>query len=159
MKLSMLVDPSKCVGCHACEVACMQEHSSSRPMVRVEEVEAELGLRYVPVVCRHCGRPPCVEVCPTEALRVAANGVVVLDASRCIGCGACIPVCPFKAIGYDPDRGVATKCDMCMSRVGRGLPPSCVAYCPTGALRFGDLSSLASDLRRESAKAYGGSKP
>ncbi|RLF16235.1 MAG: ferredoxin [Thermoprotei archaeon] len=156
VKLTLLIDPSKCIGCYACEVACKQEHGLSgwaEPFIKVKEVRRLHGtyVSYVPVVCRHCGRPPCIEVCPTGALEKTKEGAVLLDVEKCIGCGACIPVCPFKALVFDPEEGVVKKCDLCVERVKEGLEPSCVAHCPSSALVFGETSSLIDELRSKSA--------
>jgi carbon-monoxide dehydrogenase iron sulfur subunit len=137
----IFVEASKCLACRACEIACALRHSESgeltqalleqpraRPRVAVRETKGKVA----PVQCMQCARPKCVEVCGAGALtKDPESGLVLLDQSKCTGCGLCVEACPFAAIFLDQERGIAYKCDLCDGR------PACVAACPTNALLFG----------------------
>ncbi|MFQ6081282.1 MAG: 4Fe-4S dicluster domain-containing protein [Candidatus Bathyarchaeia archaeon] len=85
----------------------------------------------VPIVCRQCAKPPCVEACPVDAfIRDAKTGVLLISEELCIGCGACAEKCPFHAITMHPDKDIAIKCDLC------GGDPACVKFCPGKVLRY-----------------------
>jgi Fe-S-cluster-containing dehydrogenase component len=103
---------------------------------------------FVPKLCNQCARPPCVQVCPVGATFSTADGVVLVDGERCIGCRYCIQACPYGARYLHPERRVADKCTFCYHRLVRGLAPACVEVCPTQARIFGDLRSKASRLVR-----------
>ena len=103
---------------------------------------------FVPKLCNHCAHPPCVQVCPVGATFATEDGVVLIDAKRCIGCRYCIQACPYGARYLDPRTKTADKCTFCYHRVRRGLLPACVEVCPTQARIFGDLRSKASRLVR-----------
>jgi carbon-monoxide dehydrogenase iron sulfur subunit len=137
----IFADDARCLACRACEIACSLRHSESgvleqaiaeRPPARSCVVVRLNKGKNSPVQCMQCARPKCVEVCEPGALRKdEETGLVVLDQSKCTGCGLCVEACPFDAIFLDDDRGVAYKCDLC------GGQPACVAACPTGSLLFG----------------------
>ncbi len=157
----ILVSPELCTGCKSCEIECAVEHSRSKsvyfahletpppiPRVRVRAVD-----RYsVPMGCRHCADAPCMAVCPTKAISRSAEGFVLIDSARCIGCLMCAEACPYRAIRFDPALRVAVKCDFCVDRVRRGMRPACVEACPTTALRFGPLETLMSEVAGAKAK-------
>ncbi len=103
---------------------------------------------FVPKLCNHCANPPCVQVCPVGATFSTADGVVLVDRERCVGCRYCIQACPYGARYLDPRTRTAEKCTFCYHRVVRGLEPACVEVCPTQARIFGDLRSRASRLVR-----------
>ena len=103
---------------------------------------------FVPKLCNHCAHPPCVQVCPVGATFATKDGVVLVDANRCIGCRYCIQACPYGARFYNHRTNTADKCTFCYHRVVKGLNPACVEVCPTGARIFGDLRSRASRLVR-----------
>jgi Fe-S-cluster-containing dehydrogenase component len=140
------------VGCEACAVACMDQHDL--PVTRKEQgwrqvFRVESGsypaadVVYVSLTCRHCVDAPCVTACPAHALgRDVATGAVEVAAERCIGCRSCAPACPFGIPRYAAD-GTMVKCDLCAARVAEGLLPACVRVCPTGALTFAEVESLA----------------
>jgi formate dehydrogenase iron-sulfur subunit len=89
----------------------------------------------------HCTNAPCVDVCPTRALKYHPLGVVTLEQDLCNGCGYCLTACPFNIPRLETDvltgRGKATKCNLCQDRVTNGLMPACAKTCPPGAIRFG----------------------
>ncbi len=136
-------DKEKCCACGACAVACMALHDTDlaageRPFRRVRMQErVENGawhIEYLSESCRHCGRAPCMEACPTTALRRDEfAGFVWVEKSVCTGCGACISACPFGAMSLDK-QGRAAKCDGCRDFVRLGNAPVCVSACPYGAL-------------------------
>jgi tetrathionate reductase subunit B len=107
---------------------------------------------FVPRLCMQCENPPCTWVCPVSATFRMADGVVLVDERRCIGCGYCITACPYGARYMVPagetlpkgQSGVVDKCTFCYHRVTRGLDPACVEVCPVGARVFGDLNDVAS---------------
>ncbi|WP_270296813.1 4Fe-4S dicluster domain-containing protein [Eggerthella sinensis] len=107
MTYGMLIDLKKCVGCHACAVACKEAHGTP-PGVTRSHVKREFEGEYphavkhvVPMLCMHCENPPCVEVCPTEgATYKREDGIVVVDKEKCIGCKSCIMACPYGARYY-----------------------------------------------------------
>jgi len=153
------VDPSRCVGCKSCEIACAVEHSSSKtlygaitefplPRPRTKVVSAD-GI-YVPMRCMHCDPAPCVEACPTGSMHRTEEGFVVSDPRRCIGCRTCLLACPFGHPSYSSENKVI-KCDHCVDRVRAGLPPACVEACPTGALRYGRTEDLLDEEKRKRA--------
>lgn len=103
---------------------------------------------FVPKLCNHCEKPPCVQVCPVGATFVSEDGVVLVDPEYCIGCRYCIQACPYGARYLDPRTRTADKCTFCYHRITKGLQPACVEVCPTQARVFGELEQRASPLQR-----------
>jgi tetrathionate reductase subunit B len=110
---------------------------------------------FLPRLCMQCENPPCVAVCPVSATYRTPEGIVLVDQTRCIGCGYCVVACPYGARYIVPagDRsptgqvGVADKCTWCYHRISRGENPACVEVCPVGARVFGDLSDPDSPIQ------------
>ncbi len=149
MQLGFVIDQSRCIGCHACSVACKQENDVPLGGFRtwVKYVEAgtfpEVDRHFAVLRCNQCTRPPCAAICPTGALQKRADGVVDLDRDACVGCRACLQACPYEALHFDDSRGVASKCHFCAHRVEKSLAPACVSVCPTQALLPVDLHDPA----------------
>ncbi|MCF8039978.1 MAG: 4Fe-4S dicluster domain-containing protein [Desulfohalobiaceae bacterium] len=146
-KYSLLFYRKDCMGCHACEVACKQEHrlGVGPRLVRVEEKSSD----FFPVYCHHCTRAPCKEACPVEAISRDANGAVLIDNEVCIGCRECLEACPFGAMQFDDEQEVAIKCDMCTERLSQGLTPACYSVCPTRCIAWGGTGAITEKLVNE----------
>jgi DMSO reductase iron-sulfur subunit len=160
IKKSLLLDVDLCVGCFACEVACKQEHNLpvGRRWIRVvkvgpKKVGGKLFMHFVPVHCRHCGKPPCIDVCPVGAISKRSDGIVLSNEELCIGCKICMEACPFGALQYNPEKEVIEACNLCVERVDKGLEPICVQNCPTGALRFGDTTEFVLQRQKRGVKS------
>jgi Fe-S-cluster-containing dehydrogenase component len=103
----MVIDLRKCVGCHACTIACVAENKLPPGVVYRQVVEEEIGrypnvtMRFMPRPCLHCDEPPCVPVCPVNATFKRPDGVVVMDYNRCIGCRYCMNACPYNSRYFD----------------------------------------------------------
>ena len=153
-KWGKILDQNRCIGCHACTVACKQEHSVPLGVTRTYVKQVEVGSfpnsqRHFQVTrCNQCNEPPCVDACPTTAMYRRPDGIVDFDRNRCIGCKACIAACPYDAIYIDPESHSAEKCNFCTNRIDIGLEPACVAVCPTQAILVGDLNDPASEVSR-----------
>lgn len=139
------IDLRKCIGCHACTIACKAEHDIpigvNRCWVKTVEKGTFPDTRrfFFPVLCNQCDAAPCVRICPTGALFKRRDGIVDLNGSSCIGCRACMEACPYDQLFIDPGTRTAEKCNFCANRVENQLLPSCVVVCPTGCRIFGDL--------------------
>jgi Fe-S-cluster-containing dehydrogenase component len=103
----MVIDTRKCVGCHACTVACIAENKLPPGVVYRPVVEEEFGTypnvtrRFTPKPCMQCDNPPCVPVCPVNATYQNEDGVVIVDYQQCIGCRYCITACPYASRTFD----------------------------------------------------------
>jgi len=196
----MVVDTRKCIeGCTVCTDVCHSLHNvpdhrlpdgspdtkneikwiwkepyaNAFPSKSTQFVSDTLKNHKTPVLCNHCDEPPCVRVCPTQATFKRADGIVLMDFHRCIGCRFCMAACPYgsrsfnwkepriegsvKVIGRqgEPDRGFPTrdrgvveKCNFCAERLAQGQLPACVVNCPGKALTFGDLNDPQSEIRQ-----------
>ena len=170
MNRFVIAEPSKCIGCRTCEVACALAHpigDGTAQVLSPENFKPRLHLVKdlkitAPVQCRQCENAPCVNACPTGALVYRAGTVQLLEA-RCIGCQTCVLACPFGVIevirvpvtqqklGSPSTRttvSVAHKCDLCID-VPSG--PACITVCPTNALFLIDPAGLdaTNSKRRE----------
>ncbi|MFQ5921864.1 MAG: NrfD/PsrC family molybdoenzyme membrane anchor subunit [Anaerolineales bacterium] len=96
--------------------------------------------------CNHCANPPCVRICPTEAMYQREDGIVEFDPSICIACKACMQACPYDAIYIDPQYHTAAKCHFCAHRTDIGLEPACVIVCPTHSIIAGNLDDPNSEI-------------
>ena len=133
----VILDMDRCIGCHSCSAACFYSHQG---MPNISYGIIEEGT--LPVICRQCEEPACVEACPVEALRREPSGVVRRSRMLCIGCGSCVYACPFGVIPPDLSRHQVAKCDLCEERVLAGGVPRCVSACTSGALRFESAESM-----------------
>ncbi len=158
MQLGFVIDHTKCIGCHACTVACKAENDvplgSFRTWVKYTEQGTfpEVKRSFGVLRCNQCTSAPCVTICPTGALSKMENGIVDVDPARCIGCKACMQGCPYDALYVNPHSGTAEKCHFCAHRVETGLAPACAVVCPTEAIIPGDFhdpESIVSRMKRE----------
>lgn len=172
MRYGFVIDQNRCIGCHACTVACKEEHNIAVGVNRTWVKYIERGnypdtRRHFAVLrCNHCDDAPCIEICPTVALFRRADGIVDFDNERCIGCKSCMQACPYDALYIDPDRNTAAKCNFDASRVDMGYKPACEVVCPTQAILSGDLDDPTSAISKRIAmekvsvrKAEKGTKP
>lgn len=164
--VAKLIDISKCIGCKACQVACMQWNDLR------DEVGTTTGIYDNPVDltdqswtvmrfaefknpdgklewlirkdgCMHCEDPGCLKACPSPGAIVKyGNGIVDFNSANCIGCGYCVAGCPFNIPRISKKDNKAYKCTLCSDRVAVGLEPACVKTCPTGAIQFGAKSDM-----------------
>ncbi len=165
-KVAKLIDVSKCIGCKACQVACMEWNDlrdeigtnqgvydnpldltdKSWTVMRFSEVEVEkdkLEWLIRKDGCMHCADPGCLKACPAPGAIVQySNGIVDFHEEHCIGCGYCITGCPFNVPRISKKDSKAYKCTLCSDRVGVGQEPACVKTCPTGALVFGSKEDM-----------------
>jgi Fe-S-cluster-containing dehydrogenase component/formate-dependent nitrite reductase membrane component NrfD len=154
MRLSFVIDHSRCIGCHACSLACKAEHDvplgSYRTWVKYVEKGAFPDVRrfFTVLRCNHCDDAPCITICPVTALFRRSNGIVDFDRDACIGCKACMQACPYDALYIHPDRGTAEKCNFCAHRVEQEMEPPCATVCPTESIVVGDLDDPASRVSR-----------
>ena len=169
----LLIDVSKCTeGCSDCVSACSSEHgwkTTGHPATdpqwirKVKLRDPKSGAtRSAPVMCQHCAEPPCADVCPTGASFKRADGIVLVDRHRCIGCRYCMMACPYKARSFVHEaledqkphapRGMGTVegCTLCVHRVDKGEVPACVQACAQtgGAILFGDIADPNSEISK-----------
>ena len=153
-KYAFVIDQRKCIGCHACTVACKAEHDVpigvNRTWVKyMEKGEFPNSRRYFLVNrCNHCDNAPCVTICPTKALFKRPDGIVDFDNTRCIGCKSCMQACPYDALYIEPNSHTAAKCNYCAHRVEVGLEPACVVVCPVHAIIAGDIHNPNTEIAR-----------
>ncbi len=154
MNFGFIIDNRKCIGCHACTVACKSEHQVpvgvNRTWVKyIEKGEFPDTRRLFSVMrCNHCADAPCVEICPVTSLYKRDDGIVDFDSRRCIGCKACTQACPYDAIFMDPESHTSAKCNYCTHRVDIGLEPACVVVCPEHAIISGDMDNPQTEISK-----------
>ena len=179
-RYAMVIKTDLCIGCQTCSVACKMENLTlpgcSRTTVKeLVDVKWEIG------ICMQCENPPCVPSCQVKATWRNDLGIIVVDQEKCIGCGKCIKACPYQARRINPKKGYfkkvlpyeeiakkakevhryhkpgkVDKCDFCLHRVKKNIPPMCVEACTTLARIFGDRDDPQSEVSRLLAK---GAKP
>lgn len=171
-RFAMLMDLDKCIGCHACTVACKAENGVAIGGYRTKVLEEEYGQYpetsrfFLPMMCNHCEDAPCITACPNNAIIRKDNGIVDILKDKCGGTTLCVSACPYGAIYINPDRNPteevanypsrqvikADKCNFCDHRIEAGLEPACSDTCPTDARVFGDLEdekSLVAKIVKE----------
>jgi formate dehydrogenase gamma subunit len=156
MRYAMMIDLDECVGCQACVSSCKERWDSGPGAARDWVMtfaygardEGDLSLAFYPGLCNHCDDHPCTEDCPTGATYQDEHGVVVVDPDVCIGCGNCVPKCPYGARHADAKKGIVEKCNFCSPHVARGEQPACVATCLAECRHFGDVDDPNSEVSR-----------
>ena len=183
VQLALVIDLNVCVGCHACVTSCKEWNTSgwAGPLTdenpygadptgvffnRVQTYECgtypQTETIHFPKSCLHCEEPPCVPVCPTGAsYKREADGIVLVDYDKCIGCKYCSWSCPYGAREFDPVQGVMKKCTLCVDRLydmtlaEDRRQPACVLACPPAARIFGDINDPDSEAARAIRDAGG----
>ena len=173
MQLGFVIDQSRCIGCHACTVACKSENDvpigSFRTWVKYTESGEfpEVKRTFGVLRCNQCSGAPCTTICPVTAIyKRESDGIVDIDRTVCIGCKACMQGCPYDAIYLNESSGVAEKCHFCAHRTEMGLAPACAVVCPTEAIIPGDfddptsvVSQMKNDDRLTARKVEAGTGP
>ncbi len=170
------IDIEKCIGCGRCADACKKENNvpvepfffrtwveqytiTNDEKVLVESPNGGIDgftqqvpddeiykTFFVPKLCNHCAKAPCVQVCPVGATFITPDGVVLVDEKYCIGCRYCVQACPYGARFIHPVKKVASKCTLCYHRLTKGMNPACMEVCPTGARIMGNLRDKSGKL-------------
>lgn len=155
---TLLIDPSRCIGCYNCQIACKDEHCDndwspvSKPQgkgqfwIRIEEKEASTGARMkvfrFPYICQHCKNPPCMAPVPGSVYR-RSDGIIIIDPEKARDHKEIVDACPYGAIYWNDELSLPQKCTMCAHLLDNGWDrPRCVTACPTDALSFVDVDTL-----------------
>jgi len=177
-----LIDTTTCIGCKACEVACLEWNGytftdttfnnsyQTMPetawnywnLIKFNEHEREDGSPMLLMrkdQCMHCADPGCLKACPADGAIVQySNGIVDFQQANCIGCGYCVSGCPFDIPKFNPSTKKMFKCTLCSDRVNEGLEPACIKSCPTGCLHFGtkdDMLNIAETRTKQLRDHFG----
>jgi len=165
LEVAKLIDVSRCIGCKACQSACMEWNDlrdevgvnvgsytnppdltdQSWTLMRFYEEQIEGSLQWLILKdgCLHCAEPGCLKACPSPGAIVQyTNGVVDFHQENCIGCGYCISGCPFNIPRLSKHDNKVYKCTLCSDRISVGLEPACIKACPTQALSFGSKEDM-----------------
>jgi len=163
--VSKYIDTTTCIGCKACEAACVEWndlrrvateqtgtyqtmptlHAEYWNLIRFNERDFDGGIVWLmrKDQCMHCDEPGCLAACPAPGAIVQyANGIVDVNPDQCIGCGYCETGCPFDVPRFHQTTGKMAKCTLCVDRVSVGLEPACIKACPTGCLQFGTKDDM-----------------
>jgi formate dehydrogenase iron-sulfur subunit len=151
-----------CIGCNACQDGCKaanklpegeEKRLSPTAFTALEEHDGKFARR----LCQHCEEPTCKSVCPVGAFTKTAEGPVLYDAEKCIGCRYCMQACPFRVPRYEwkSTHPRVQKCIFCSERLKQGLQTACAEACPTGATKFGDRDELLLEAGRRMAAEPG----
>jgi anaerobic dimethyl sulfoxide reductase subunit B (iron-sulfur subunit) len=159
-------DHTRCVKCHACEIACKTWNEIDigprwREVVKIESgTFPNVRAMNVSMACMHCGDAPCRNACPVTAIsKSTETGIVLVDQNKCIGCGFCVWACPFNAPQLTTKTGKMEKCTFCQTPGKErplDMPRACEEICPTGAIKSGPLSELAKLNREKTAMRLAG---
>ncbi len=157
---AIVVDLDRCIGCHGCEIACKNENNIALGEYWNKVVERgpfgeypDLEMYFLPTMCQQCQDAPCVNVCPTGASYRDADGMVLVDKEKCIGCKYCMMACPYGVRSWSPSEHVVEKCTLCGQLTSVGEEPKCVAACCASARFYGDLDDPNSDASKALAAA------
>src|SRR4030042_701743 len=172
----IVFDVQKCIGCGRCAKACKDENDVPKepfffrtwveqytvrndgsvniisPNGGIDGFEQQVPDEdifksfFVPKMCHHCSKSPCIQVCPVGATFDSPEGIVLIDEKYCIGCRYCIQACPYGCRFLNPVKKVADKCTLCYHRLRKGLDPACMEVCPTGARIYGNLRDKNSKI-------------
>jgi formate dehydrogenase iron-sulfur subunit len=162
MRAAILTDTTRCIGCQECSIACHKVNRLPADVPRRWDLDDGLSARnwtsvvepsrgkYVRKLCRHCLEPACASACPVGALSRTADGPVVYDGTKCMGCRYCMMACPYGIPRYTWDEPVpyVRKCILCADRLRSGGKPACTEACPEKATIFGDRAALIEEARR-----------
>jgi tetrathionate reductase subunit B len=169
----LALDVERCIGCHACSVACKVENQVPLGSFRTKVYYWDQGSfpkvtrSFLPALCMQCEDAPCLKACKSGAISRGADGIVRIAQHACDSHGACEAACPYGAIACRPGQ-VADKCDFCSHRLDVGMEPACVETCPAEVFHFGDANDPASPYSRFMArrgaetavlKAHKGTRP
>lgn len=166
-EVAKLIDVSKCIGCKACQAACLEWNNlreevginrgvydnphdltpNSWTLMRFTEWENPESGNLEWLIrkdgCMHCADPGCLKACPAPGAIVQYNnGIVDFVSENCIGCGYCVKGCPFNIPRISQTDHKAYKCTLCSDRVSVGQAPACAKACPTGAIVFGTKQAM-----------------
>jgi len=160
MAKAFVIDVARCCGCYNCQLACKDEHVDNdwtpyaKPQpetgqfwVKVQEnvcgALPKVKIHYIPMLCGHCAKAACIEACHEGAIAKRDDGLVIIEPEKCTGCKACMSACPYDAIYFNDDLGLAQKCTGCAHLLDNGYKqPRCAESCPTDAMRFGEEEDL-----------------
>jgi formate dehydrogenase iron-sulfur subunit len=172
-----LIDTTTCIGCKACEVACVEWNGyefrettfdntyQTMPetawnywnLIKFNEVETDGGLQWLmrKDQCMHCEEPGCLIACPADGAIVQyTNGIVDFNQANCIGCQYCVTGCPFNIPKFNEATKKVYKCTLCSDRVGVGLEPACIKSCPTGCLHFGSKEDMKFEAEKRVSQLH-----
>jgi tetrathionate reductase subunit B len=158
----MVIDITKCNGCHNCQIACKDEHCGNdwSPIAKPQPLAGQfwhkvndkvrgqvpkVKVAYEHFLCQQCDDAPCLAACPNEAIYKRPDGAVIVDPEKCRGSHNCVKACPYgNVIFYNEDLRIAQKCTFCAHLLDRGWTQTrCSEVCPTGAITFGEEAELA----------------
>jgi formate dehydrogenase beta subunit len=166
VEVAKLIDVTTCIGCKACEVACVEwnDHPFRETVFdNTYQTMPTTEWNYYNLIkfnehtrddgslmwlmrkdqCMHCADPGCLLACPADGAIVQyTNGIVDFNQEHCIGCEYCVSGCPFDVPKFNPETKKVHKCTLCSDRVGAGLEPACIKACPTGCLHFGTKQEM-----------------
>ncbi len=160
MSKVFVIDVSRCSGCHNCQLSCKDEHCENdwRPYAAPQPPTGQFWMKvqdyprgtipkvtvhYIPHLCNHCRRAPCIAAAKNGAVYRRDDGLVIIDPEKAANQRQLVAACPYGAIFWNDALGLPQKCTGCAHLLDHGYAkPRCVEACPTDALQFGEETEL-----------------